>query len=145
MHNNIVFFSDAERLQHTFGKRGFLVRRYDNLTDIEMMTCLAGAAKEGHERFDCFVCSILTHGVLNHLYGVNGELIPMRNLTAPFQADRCPSLAGKPKLFFLQTCQGVEKMGGEKIGNKLITLKDEQVNSGGSQTCTKDHLSKKNS
>ena len=36
-------------------------------------------------------------------------LISCNNLTQvwqPFTADRCPSLAGKPKLFFIQACQG---------------------------------------
>ena len=65
-----------------------------------------------HKDYDCFVCCILSHGVLSHLYGTNGRLVPIKDLTSVFQTNRCPSLAGKPKLFFLQACQGRDKMAG---------------------------------
>ncbi|XP_052812845.1 caspase-8-like [Mya arenaria] len=104
---------DAESLQLIFEELGFIVRRYDNMTDTQMSQKLIDAAHNvDHEKFDAFVCCILTHGVLNHLYGSNGKLISIKDLTSTFQSNRCPSLAGKPKLFFLQACQGRDKMGG---------------------------------
>jgi caspase-like apoptosis-related cysteine protease len=33
----------------------------------------------------------------------------------PFTADKCPTLAGKPKLFFLQACQGDKLDGGIRL------------------------------
>ncbi len=30
------------------------------------------------------------------------EEVPLDYLVLPFKADRCPSLVGKPKLFFIQ-------------------------------------------
>ncbi|XP_052235568.1 caspase-8-like [Dreissena polymorpha] len=102
---------DAENLTYTFKKLGFVVQRYDNLTADEMMRTLVDASHNvDHSKFDCFVCCILTHGVLNHLYGANSRLISLKELTSCFQTNRCPTLAGKPKLFFLQACQGRDKM-----------------------------------
>ena len=48
------------------------------------------------------------------IYGVNGKFIDIKDLTSNFKAQRCPSLAGKPKLFFLQACQGRQKQQGIK-------------------------------
>ncbi|XP_053385490.1 caspase-8-like [Mercenaria mercenaria] len=107
---------DAASLEHMFNKLGFIVQRHNNLSNTQMMNVLIDAAHNvDHTCFDCFVCCILTHGVLGHLYGSNGVLISIQDLTSTFQANRCPTLAGKPKLFFLQACQGRDKMEGGAI------------------------------
>lgn len=77
-----------------------------------MNVLIDAAHNVDHTAFDCFVCCILTHGVLGHLYGSNGVLVSIKDLTGTFQTNRCTSLAGKPKLFFLQACQGRDKMEG---------------------------------
>ncbi|XP_060560660.1 caspase-8-like [Ruditapes philippinarum] len=119
---------DAESLQHTFSKLGFIVRRRDNLTETEMMTYLIDIAHNvDHTDFDCFVCCILTHGVLNYLYGSNGKLVSIKDLTETFQTNRCQTLAGKPKLFFLQACQGRDKMlGGSELERDMPRLESDQ-------------------
>ena len=40
------------------------------------------------------------------MFGVDGNKVPLRSLTFPFTSGECRSLAGKPKLFFIQACQG---------------------------------------
>ena len=110
----ISCFCLSANLRETFSRLDFDVRYHENLTDTGMMQLLVDIAHNiDHKNFDCFVCCILTHGVLSHLYGTNGKLVAIKDLTSVFQANRCPSLAGKPKLFFLQACQGRDKMGGE--------------------------------
>jgi hypothetical protein len=107
------FIAFSESLQYIFEKLGFIVRRKDNMKETEMMSYLIDIAHNvDHRNFDCFVCCILTHGVLGYLYGSNGRLISIKDLTATFQANRCQTLAGKPKLFFIQACQGRDKMEG---------------------------------
>ena len=110
----IAYFCLPANLRETFDKLDFVVKYHENLTDNGMMQLLVDMAHNiDHKNFDCFVCCILTHGVLSHLYGTNGKLVRIKDLTSVFQANRCPSLAGKPKLFFLQACQGRDKMGGK--------------------------------
>lgn len=105
----------SENLCKTFNKLGFIVRRHNNLAHDEMMSVLVDVAHNVcHDKFDCFVCCVLTHGVLNNLYGSDGKLVQIKDLTSTFQTNRCKSLAGKPKLFFFQACQGRDKMTGEK-------------------------------
>lgn len=106
----LFFFSD--KLTYIFQKLGFLVRRYDNLEDVAMYRRLVDVSLEDHSNYDCFVCCILSHGVLQNIYGTNGRLVRISELTGIFRSRKCTGLAGKPKLFFIQACQGREKQMG---------------------------------
>ncbi|KAH3798959.1 hypothetical protein DPMN_152563 [Dreissena polymorpha] len=110
---------DRENLKETFTWLGFDVKCHNNLRGSEMIWTLVDVAhntnRYNHKNYDCFVCCILTHGELNHLYGSDGQLIPLTDLTNNINVNRCPGLAGKPKLFFLQACQGGKPMGEGKV------------------------------
>ncbi|XP_041374487.1 caspase-8-like isoform X2 [Gigantopelta aegis] len=100
---------DAKKLQDTFQRLQFIVKCYTDLTDTDMARLASKVSLEDHSAFDCFVCCILSHGAEGKLYGSNGRLLSITDLTGPFKSQTCPSLAGKPKLFFIQACQGREK------------------------------------
>lgn len=59
------------------------------------------AACENHSDAACFACILLSHGKEGLIYGTDGEM-PIKTLTALFRGDKCQSLIGKPKLFFIQ-------------------------------------------
>jgi len=59
------------------------------------------AAKSDHSDCDCFLLVVLSHGEMGTIHARNTPYKP-ENLWMPFTADKCPTLAGKPKLFFLQ-------------------------------------------
>lgn len=59
------------------------------------------AAKEDHSCCASFVCVLLSHGDEGVFYGTDG-FIELKYLTSLFRGDRCKSLVGKPKLFFIQ-------------------------------------------
>ena len=42
----------------------------------------------------------------NFVYGVDDNVVPIRCLTMYFKSSKCKTLANKPKLFFIQACQG---------------------------------------
>ena len=48
----------------------------------------------------------MSHGNEEGILGVDGESIPVENITAKFHGDSCPQLSTKPKLFFIQACRG---------------------------------------
>ena len=110
--STVWFLFLTDKLQTTFARLNFDLIVHDNLTDSEMLGLIQRTAIDDHSDFDCFVCCILTHGVQGALYGVNGMTLPIRDLTAPLRSQACPSLSGKPKLFFMQACQGREKQEG---------------------------------
>jgi len=66
--------------------------------------------KENQLDYSCFVLCILSHGSENKVYGTDGSgasgAIDISDITSLFNASNCPGLAGKPKLFFIQACQG---------------------------------------
>lgn len=106
---------DADKLTYIFQKLEFIVKRYDNLEDVAMYRKLVDVSLEDHSNYDCFVCCILSHGVLQNIYGTNGRLVRIAELTGIFRSRKCTGLAGKPKLFFIQACQGREKQMGIDI------------------------------
>lgn len=67
----------------------------------EYMSNLLTVAAEDHSDADCFGCAILTHGKEGRVYGKDG-MVGMDYLVMPFKGDRCTTLVGKPKLFFVQ-------------------------------------------
>jgi hypothetical protein len=50
-----------------------------------------------HKDYDCFLVAILSHGELGYLYSKDAHY-KLDAVTSYFSADRCPSLAGKPKV-----------------------------------------------
>ena len=97
---------DAESLSKLFPHLGFYTNRYDNLKGKEMHARLDQVAKVDHSKFDCLIIAILTHGIEGKLYSTDGDLIPVEEVTKHFDGNHCPSLIGKPKVFFLQACRG---------------------------------------
>ena len=57
------------------------------------------------------VC-VLSHGEKGCVFGSDGQEVSLRELTEPFTSKRARTLAGKPKLFFIQACQGSGYQGG---------------------------------
>lgn len=51
------------------------------------------------------VC-VLSHGHKDCVFGTDDKTVLLRELTQPFRSGRAPTLVGKPKLFFIQACQG---------------------------------------
>lgn len=48
----------------------------------------------------------MTHGEKNSIYLSDGSLIPVNSVWQEFEANKCPTLAGKPKIFLIQACRG---------------------------------------
>ena len=85
------------------------------MTGEEMAEKLRNVAARDHKKYDCFVCCILSHGVRDAVCGVDGVELLYKNLISPFKPNWCRGLTGKPKLFFIQACQGqTRQMRGRK-------------------------------
>lgn len=68
---------------------------------VELINPFIKAAAEDHRDADCLVVVAMSHGESGLLYS-SDNMYPVDMLWAPFTADRCSTLAGKPKLFFIQ-------------------------------------------
>ncbi|XP_067844234.1 caspase-8-like [Heptranchias perlo] len=98
--------NDAARLDKVFKKLGFEIYRHDNLTVESMKETLQKYQKRDHHNIDCFVCCILSHGEKDAIVGTDGNLLDIKDIRSMFSGSQCPSLLEKPKVFFIQACQG---------------------------------------
>lgn len=97
---------DAEALCNTFSNLHFKVELYKDSTAEDICTTLKSYQSMDHNDKDCFVCCILSHGDKGIIYGCDGQEAPICELTSYFTGANCPTLVGKPKIFFIQACQG---------------------------------------
>ncbi|KAM5155989.1 caspase-8 isoform 1-T1 [Callospermophilus lateralis] len=97
---------DEEALSKTFKELHFEIVCYKDSTAKEICEVLKFYQSEDHNNKDCFICCILSHGDEGIIYGTDGQKVSIFELTSYFTGSKCPSLAGKPKVFFIQACQG---------------------------------------
>lgn len=91
------------------------MQKYQDLTATEIQNTVNRFGKLDHSSKDAFVCCILSHGEKGSIFGTDGKSILIQEITQPFKGSNCPSLAGKPKMFFIQACQGKSKQIGTCI------------------------------
>jgi len=53
-----------------------------------------------------FILCILSHGEKGVIYGADGKSVQVEELEKLFDGWQCNQLAGRPKLFLIQACQG---------------------------------------
>ncbi|KAL2734394.1 caspase-1-like [Vespula squamosa] len=97
---------DAMRINDVFTKLGFEVVRYDDLIYTDLRDTISTLSSEDHSNSDCICIFVLTHGMSDNLIYAKDVPYNANYIWKPFSADLCPSLAGKPKLFFFQACKG---------------------------------------
>ncbi|XP_046564957.1 uncharacterized protein LOC124273712 isoform X3 [Haliotis rubra] len=112
---------DAAEIRSVFTKLQFTVDVRKDLSANEMIDVLHQYARKDHSEFDAFVCFILTHGTSDdHLIGCDGGSVSLDSLIAPFASSKCPTLAGKPKLFFINASRGTDIMYGHPQENYYL-------------------------
>ncbi|NXT08062.1 CASP3 protein, partial [Prunella fulvescens] len=99
--------ADAASVREVFMKLGYKIKINNDLSCGDIFKLLKNVSEEDHSKRSSFVCVLLSHGDEGLIYGTDGPL-ELKALTSLFRGDRCRSLAGKPKLFFIQACRGTE-------------------------------------
>ncbi|XP_069174400.1 caspase-1 isoform X1 [Procambarus clarkii] len=97
---------DRDQVQNLFEKLGFKVKVCNNFSVAEIKVVIQDMAfGTDHTDCDMLVVVFMSHGEQDILWGRDGH-IKADFLFESFQGDQCKSLAGKPKLFFIQACRG---------------------------------------
>ncbi|XP_035762711.1 CASP8 and FADD-like apoptosis regulator isoform X2 [Neolamprologus brichardi] len=97
--------NDGEKLEQTFKALHFSVDLYQYLSSDEVFSALENILDKMEKlRNDSFVCCIISRGTESQLWGTDstGNGFSTNEVRRLFNANRCPLLAGKPKLFFIQ-------------------------------------------
>ena len=66
------------------------------------------------------VVCILSHGGPGTVEGVDLESVNVSELQWAFSRENCPDLQDKPKIFFIQACQGNKK---QNLKHSLVEVK----------------------
>jgi len=96
---------DCENLRHALETLNFDTQVYKDLRFNEIQREVETIARADHSDSDCLLIAILSHGELGFIYARDTHY-KLDSIWNNFTANRCPTLAGKPKLFFIQACQG---------------------------------------
>ncbi|XP_041117554.1 caspase-8-like [Polyodon spathula] len=108
--------TDASALKDVFQWLGFDTVCVEDLTQKEMLKEIEQYQNlTDHKDRDCFVCCILSHGEKGKIYGIDGRTVLISEITKPFSGKNCHLLIGKPKVFFIQACQGQKTQSGVPI------------------------------
>uniref|UniRef100_A0AAZ3PTW4 Caspase 9 n=1 Tax=Oncorhynchus tshawytscha TaxID=74940 RepID=A0AAZ3PTW4_ONCTS len=113
---------DCDKLERRFQSLNFIVLVKRNLKQKQIRQELSALSKKDHSQCDCCVVIMLSHGTeVSHnrfpgaVHGVDGPNVPVQLITNYLNGQNCPSLQGKPKLFFIQACGGGERDTGFEV------------------------------
>uniref|UniRef100_A0A182YKQ0 Caspase n=1 Tax=Anopheles stephensi TaxID=30069 RepID=A0A182YKQ0_ANOST len=117
--------TDCNNIREALQNLQFEVRVYDDLERRELTRVLDALAEEDHKNRDCLLVVIMTHGEDDVLYAKD-RTFRVDRLWENFIGKACPSLLGKPKLFFIQACRGHNTDTGVRLekSNKQATRID---------------------
>ncbi|KMQ83469.1 caspase-1-like isoform x2 protein, partial [Lasius niger] len=97
--------TDVKRLQKSFGRLGFDIEIHNDLSHLEIIDKIKKVSQYDYTDNDCLCIIMLTHGLQNDMIWAKDAAYRSDKIWKPFTADKCPTLAGKPKLFFFQVKQ----------------------------------------
>lgn len=97
---------DCENLRQTLSGLHFNVIICKDYTKHEIHEEIKEVSSRDHSENDCIIIVILSHGFDDGDVCAADREYSVESLASFFTADKCPSLAGKPKLFFIQACRG---------------------------------------
>ena len=108
-----------KEIARKFGFRSLNPNQEMNQTKEQILRWLSLARRMDHSQCDCFMFMISTHGLeqKNALKGgqvdhalvcADDQLIFTSTILEMFNDTNCPTLKGKPKIFYIQACRGKE-------------------------------------
>ncbi|XP_053206985.1 caspase-1-like [Panonychus citri] len=93
--------NDVHSLRACFGLLGFEVIVHNDLKEKEIRSTLKAVSEEDHSDEDCLILCFITIKQEHFLSAKDGKF-EIESLSEYFNAKKCPSLAGKPKMCFIQ-------------------------------------------
>ena len=113
--NNIRFESsekrdgaelDEQNLVTLFRYLGYIVEVHRDCKADTICDIMKEMKKRDHSKYDSFVCCLMSHGSKGKIAGTDNKNVNIDEISTHLNGDECESLAGKPKMFFIQACRG---------------------------------------
>jgi len=121
---------DVENLKETLNYLEFQVILCKNFTKYELEHVMLEQAKLNYEKYDCFLCVVMSHGNEDKIVTSDNKVISFEEIMAPIK--KCSSLENKPKLFFFQACRGDNEMENPRVRSRSDS--GESISSGEGNT-----------
>lgn len=99
---------DAYQLTLLFMDLGFAVDRYDNPGKKELDYIIKQNKEKDYNKLDISCCIVLSHGSNGGQIEIKDGKIRLDDLIISYRRNE--TLAGKPKMFIIQTCRGEDSM-----------------------------------
>nr|CAD2154763.1 unnamed protein product [Meloidogyne enterolobii] len=98
---------DEFSLCNLFKQLGYKIICERDLTAQQMwITIQKFAEREEHLQCDSAIVVVLSHGVFDHLLGVDEMPVNFHSFVSSLNSKNAPKLIGKPKIFIVQACRG---------------------------------------
>jgi len=98
--------ADVRQLEEVFRWLKFNVKVRSNVGKEDFLRIVNETRELDHSAYDAFVCCIMSHGYLGHIWTADGQAVRiLDDVAQAFYPESCPTLVGKPKIFFIQSCQ----------------------------------------
>lgn len=120
---------DCSQMKKLFTELEFQVEVYTNATIQKMRAVFEAVSAMDHNPYSAFGCCILSHGRYGAVWGTD-DIIYIKELTGMLKDTK---FNGKPKLFFIQACQGKDQMelvtaNAPRAGDMMDDEDDDQEN-----------------
>lgn len=132
---------DTESLKQLFEQLLFTVKTYTDFTHDLGCQNFKKIVKDfselpEHQDSQCCVVCLMSHGEEGYLTTKEGDKVLLDEIFTLFNNVNCPNLAGKPKLFFIQSCRDDPVSGpAEDLGIRLsFNLVDKDEGSASDET-----------
>ena len=118
--NNFVFTEDTDDISQWVPEHALLGRNIDEHNLIEIFSVLGykvvvqqnckaeiiyelfrDIQTQDHSKYDSFICCIMSQGSGRRILGSDNKLVAIEQLMNLLRKESCPSLARKPKMFFI--------------------------------------------
>ena len=103
LNNRAGAAKDEEHFVLTFKFLGYEIVVHRNLSSAEMYAKMEGLNNVDHSNYDSLVVCVSSHGNQRSIYGSDSVEVKRNEFCNSIKT--CPSLKGKPKLFFIQACR----------------------------------------
>ncbi|XP_037948387.1 caspase-like [Teleopsis dalmanni] len=96
---------DCDNLREALEYLDFDVLVYKDCKLNNIFHYIDKAASMDHTDNDCILIAIMSHGEMGYIYAKDAQY-KLDSISHYFTAQNCATLAGKPKIFLIQACQG---------------------------------------
>lgn len=114
---------DESSIVATFKPLGWDIDVHNDLNLKQVRNLILDIQTADNDQFAALAIFILSHGEDNGtVFTYDGAYRIYNDILSPLAANQCPALAGRPKMIFVQACQGRETDSGTEVMSRSLSV-----------------------